>query len=202
MKVQSSNPRLVRPSILYKESFIKGYLELQKEGVSIEAEIEYIDSHFLEFTSSLANFSKKKWYKPWFIPETIYWLVENQEFLGRISIRHRLNKDYYNFKGHIGYAIIPSKRNKGYGNMILKLALVEAQKMGLTKVLITCDSNNTFSKKIIENNGGIYENSKGDIDNTIKLRYWIEIKNVDFHCPLDSTTLRHLKIIDFHYFLL
>ncbi|MBC2855175.1 GNAT family N-acetyltransferase [Cetobacterium sp. 2A] len=178
MKVQCSKAQLIKPSVFYKDSFIKGYLEFQKEGMNIEAEIEYIDSHFLEFTNALTNFSKKKWYNPWFIPETIYWLVENEKFLGRVSIRHRLNKNYYNFKGHIGYAVIPSQRNKGHGNTILRLALIEAEKLGMTRVLVTCDSNNIFSKKIIENNGGVYENSKEDIDKTIKLRYWIEIKNV------------------------
>ena len=57
-------------------------------------------------------------------------------------------------KSQIFYKIRKSKRNKGYGNLILKLALIETNNIGFKKVRINCDDKNEFSKKIILKNGG------------------------------------------------
>lgn len=55
--------------------------------------------------------------------------------------------------GHIGYGVRYSEWNKGYGTLMLKLALEKAKAMGLGKVLITCDDDNAASAKVMENNG-------------------------------------------------
>ena len=108
-----------------------------------------------------------------FCPTSIFWLVKNNEYIGRISIRHELNKWLLNYGGHIGYEICPTKRKSGYGKTILKLGLDKAKKMGLRKVLITCDSDNIASKKIIELNSGKFENKLVMDTGVEKLRYWI-----------------------------
>lgn len=46
--------------------------------------------------------------------------------------------------------------------------------MNVNKVLITCFDDNTYSKKIIEKNGGILEN-KIPFENNFMCRYWIEL---------------------------
>lgn len=175
MKVLNSKIVLVIPDIKYKETFISGYNEFKKENTFIEANLCYINNNFETFVEQLKNLSNKIWYNPFFIPETIYWLIIDGKFVGRLSIRHRLNRDYLKYKGHIGYAIIPSERNQSYGNLILKLGLEKAKQMGFSKVLLTCRVDNLASKKIIEKNNGVYENSKTDRDGSIKLRYWINI---------------------------
>jgi predicted acetyltransferase len=64
----------------------------------------------------------------------------------------------------------------GYGKEILRLALVEAKKLGLSKVLIDPNEDNTGSWKIVEANGGelesIVEIEKGKPK---RRRYWITI---------------------------
>ena len=57
------------------------------------------------------------------------------------------------YGGHIGYVVRFSKWGKGYGTMMLCMALEEARKMGLSEVLITCDDNNTASARVMEHNG-------------------------------------------------
>lgn len=70
--------------------------------------------------------------------------------VGVVRVRHQ----DISTAGHIGYDISPSYRNKGYGTQILKLALVEAEKIGIKEVMVTCDVDNIASKKIIEKNNG------------------------------------------------
>lgn len=96
--------------------------------------------------------------------------------MGHANIRHALNDSLRLKNGNIGYHIAPTHRRKGYGTKILALALIEAKKIGLNKVLITCDENNLGSTKIIEKNGGVLANIieiEGDAFRT--KRYWIEL---------------------------
>jgi predicted acetyltransferase len=66
----------------------------------------------------------------------------------------RVEKMIITTGGHIGYDISPDFRNKGYGNMVLTLALEKAKAFELNEVVITCNIENAVSKKIIENHGG------------------------------------------------
>ena len=42
------------------------------------------------------------------------------------------------FGGHIGYAVRPLERRKGYAKINLYIGLKEAHKLGLKKVMIGC----------------------------------------------------------------
>ena len=106
----------------------------------------------------------------------MYWLIDKGEVVGRVHIRHTLNNFLFNYGGHIGYYIKPSKRKMGYGKKILELALVKAKKMGISRVLLTCDDNNIGSQKVIESCGGILENIvQENKDKLLKRRYWIKL---------------------------
>ncbi len=108
------------------------------------------------------------------VRQSTYWLVDNNEIIGRVAIRHTLTEHLLREGGHIGYDIRPSKRKMGYGKKILSLAILKAKALGIDKILVTCSESNIGSKKIIEANGGILEN-RVDVGNgrTAKLRYWI-----------------------------
>lgn len=57
--------------------------------------------------------------------------------------------------GHIGYAVVPWKRRRGYATAALALMLVEARREGLDHVLLTTDPDNEPSQKVILANGGV-----------------------------------------------
>lgn len=108
-------------------------------------------------------------------PSYTYWLTNiKDEILGVVRIRTSLNNEFVRrIAGHIGYDISPLFRRKGYGNLLLKLALEKTVMINLDKVLITCDDDNIPSKKVIENNGGKFESRI--LKNTELLRYWITL---------------------------
>ena len=56
--------------------------------------------------------------------------------------------------GHIGYAVVPWKRNRGYATEALRLMLDEARAVGLDYVEITAKPGNPASHKVITANGG------------------------------------------------
>ena len=111
--------------------------------------------------------------------------------MGQLSVRPELGTPYLvTYGGHVGYSIRPGRRRRGYGQIILSLALRECIGMGLARLLVTCDSDNIASKKIIERNGGEFESAM-DMDvralkaegrrrreKVRKLRYWIDLDPV------------------------
>lgn len=103
----------------------------------------------------------------------------DQKMVGICNIRHHLDQNFLiNFAGHIGYSVCPSERRQGYAKEQLRLALIEAGKLGIAKVLVTCDNHNIASEKTILANGGIYENTYIDPENHSQTkRFWIEVNH-------------------------
>ena len=111
------------------------------------------------------------------VPWTTYWLVRDGErLLGLTDLRHELNNRLRIEGGHIGYNIRPSERRKGYGTLILKLALEKAKARGIERALVTCDTDNIGSGKIIRRNGGVFD-GESPSPHTGKpvSRYWIDL---------------------------
>lgn len=57
--------------------------------------------------------------------------------------------------GHIGYAVVPWKRRRGYATRALGLILSEARAEGLEYVEITTDPDNVASQRVAMANGGV-----------------------------------------------
>jgi predicted acetyltransferase len=106
-----------------------------------------------------------------FVPGTSRWVAEDGRLVGFVSIRHELNDNLREVGGHIGYAIRPSERRKGYATAATALALEECRRRGIGHVLVTCDDTNLASAAVIERNGGVLEDIRG-----VKRRYWIDLK--------------------------
>jgi predicted acetyltransferase len=61
--------------------------------------------------------------------------------------------------GHIGYAVVPWKRNRGYATAALRLLLADLRAeglpaRGLSHVDLTTDPGNPASQRVITANGG------------------------------------------------
>jgi len=103
------------------------------------------------------------------VPATHLWWVEGLQFIGRLSIRHRLTPWLLDYSGHIGYDVRPSARRRGHATAMLREALPWCVDLGIDPVLVTCDADNVASRKVIERNGGQFEDQRD-----VKLRYWIK----------------------------
>ncbi len=130
---------------------------------------------YKDFSYFLDNLEIKKGNSK-LVPDSTFFLYDDSKniLIGAINIRHSLNDYLLKYGGHIGNGIRPSLRNLGYGTKIIELGLKECKKLGITKVLMTCNKNNIGSKKAIINNGGILENEVIK-DNEIIERYWIDL---------------------------
>ena len=103
-----------------------------------------------------------------YVPSTELWWVEDDEFLGRICVRHRLTPALLEMGGHIGYDVRRSARRRGHATAMLHAALGIAHEMGIDSALVTCDVGNVGSRTVIELNGGVLEDEREG-----KLRFWV-----------------------------
>ena len=75
--------------------------------------------------------------------------------------------------GHLGYAIVPWKRRRGYATQALRQLLpVAARLTALLRLSATCDSGNLASKAVIEANGGVLDPETAHSET---LTYWIPL---------------------------
>lgn len=111
---------------------------------------------------------------PW-VAATFLLAVVGDDVVGRTSIRHGLNDYLLAAGGHIGYAVRPQFRRRGFATEILKQSLIVARSYDVGRVLVTCDEDNEASARVIIRCGGVLENI---VDNPEggprKRRYWID----------------------------
>ncbi|MEO8900153.1 MAG: GNAT family N-acetyltransferase [Polyangiaceae bacterium] len=110
------------------------------------------------------------------VPSTFLFAYLDMRIVGRVSIRHSLNEFLQRVGGHIGYVVVPEFRRRGVATEMLAQALLLArEKLGIQRVLVTCDDDNIGSIRTIEKNGGMLENvTTGPDLEKPKRRYWIE----------------------------
>ena len=182
---------LARPSSHYKHSHIDAIRESREidHRKMSEEELASIEENFLVYIQLLLDWEDKTKIPQGWVPSSVYWLVLDEPepvdrvdnegkgvYIGRLNLRHELSKTLYEVGGHIGYEIRPSMRQRGYGKEILRLGLEKARTRGLQHVLVTCDETNIGSKKIIEANGGRFQNAVTQEGSPVKkLRYWITV---------------------------
>ena len=172
-----ANITLQKPSIRYKDSYLEmlqEYRELEEKLIPWVLTLDAVP--FQGLVETLHKQEKGFDLPPGYTPGSTFWLVENdRRILGATNIRHYLNDGLRRIGGHIGYGIRPSERQKGYATLMLRLALEKARKLGIPKVLLTCDKSNIASAKVMLNNGAMLE-SEEQIDGRKTQRYWITIQ--------------------------
>ncbi len=136
-----------------------------------------ITSNFPAHVTRLRDYARGRGLGRGRVPYTTYWLATGDgRIVGESRLRHRLTPELMHEGGHIGYLIRPACRRLGHGTHILALTLDKARERGLARVLVTCDTDNTGSARIIEKNGGVFESEVISRHSGKPVsRYWIRL---------------------------
>ncbi|MFE6647299.1 GNAT family N-acetyltransferase [Nocardioides sp. NPDC057772] len=106
-----------------------------------------------------------------------FWITEGSEVVGFIQLRHALNEFLENVGGHVGYSVRSSARRRGHAARALGLVLDEARRLGLDRVMLTCDDDNEASARTIESQGGELQDviDAAAYGYGLTRRYWIKL---------------------------
>ncbi|WP_406474781.1 GNAT family N-acetyltransferase [Streptomyces sp. NBC_01615] len=106
----------------------------------------------------------------WGVPSTVFWYVSGAHYLGTLVVRHSLTPELAEAGGHVGYHVVRPWRRQGHATGMLAAGLVECRRLGLDRVLLTCDAGNEPSRRVIQSNGGVPDGRAHGED-----RYWISL---------------------------
>ena len=158
-------PRLGAPTTRVKTSYLVGE---QADCLLRGTSTEWLADASSDFEAFVA--ARRGVQKLWGVPATISWYISRQFYLGTLVIRHELTDDLFDVGGHIGYHVVAPWRRQGHATRMLADGLVRARRLGLTRVLLTCEPDNFASRKVIVANGGQPDGRRCGED-----RFWIAL---------------------------
>ena len=172
------------PSVELKEKIIDFLDEFVKYGSDIHGSGS-LDRIFRGFTFEQALERCLKMEDPEYAasiahcPGKTFLLTRENDgrIVATLNLRWDLNEAMLRFAGHIGYAVRPTERRKGYAKINLYAGLREAEKLGLDKVMIGCNAENTGSNRTVTALGGVLERSGTDPeDGMLTNVYWMNVR--------------------------
>ena len=169
------NIKLVRLSPLYKRQLF----DMMEEWLAAEQHFSPYairKNDYRDFEYYLEHLERKT-EEDGLVPNSVFFALDTDRdiFVGAVDIRHYLNDGLLVTGGHIGDGVRPSERRKGCATAMIALALEECRKLGIPRVLMTCDKDNTGSAKSIVKNGGVLENEVINEEGVLEQRYWITL---------------------------
>ena len=147
--------KLVKPSKKYLQAFLDVVDDYRSDTnqfkeVQVGKLITAIDENKAdEYIKSLRDAERGIGLPDGYVPSTSFWLMDDDKWVGAFAIRHRLTPHLEQEGGHIAGNISPKYRGKYSSFIGAKLVLAAAHKMGLKRVLITCNAGNSASYRAI-----------------------------------------------------
>ena len=161
----SEPPRLMWPTEDVRVSYLVGE---QADCLLRGTSTDWLAEASSDFTGYVAD--RRGVHVRWGVPATIFWYISGEYYLGTLVIRHQITPELAEAGGHIGYHVVAPWRRQGHATRMLAAGLGQCRELGLDRVLLTCDSDNEPSRRVILANGGVPDGQKRGED-----RFWIAL---------------------------
>ncbi|NLE21799.1 MAG: GNAT family N-acetyltransferase [Actinobacteria bacterium] len=176
----AARPRLERPDVRFHASFLAALGECHAEGRHLHIAATPLEDpeEFGRYCAAvnagverpgepdffLARLNGTPFPAAWidgYVPQTVLWWTAGDEYIGRLSIRHRLTPHLLYHGGNIGFEVRPTARRRGHATRMLAAALPLAADLGISPARLDCDVANVASRRVIEKNGGVLDEERG-----------------------------------------
>src|SRR5260221_7725031 len=97
--------RLISPSNQFKEQYLQALEESKNETNGTQLNKPAENQSFEDLVHQLKNYAAGLDLPKGWVPDSVFWLVDKEDFIGRVSIRHELTETLLKKGGHIGYYI-------------------------------------------------------------------------------------------------
>ena len=127
---------------------------VQDENGFINAAYGFSREEFQEYVKLRKQNSEGVNLPEGFVPDTVYLLETEGEYVGIFNLRHRLTEGLIHGAGHIGYGISPKYRGKGYATKGLEMLLEIARKIvPEEEIYLSVHKDNLTSLNVQKKNG-------------------------------------------------
>lgn len=145
-----------------EQAFLRGVDELGGEELTTYTFVWQPGMSFAESLARLEDAKRGVGIPEGFVPSTMLYGFVQDRIVGRLSIRHVLSARLRLRGGHVGYAVLPPYRRRGYGRAMMLEALPFCAALGLREILATCADDNVASRRILESASGVLESTSWD----------------------------------------
>lgn len=162
---------IVKADISHSSAFHLYVIACIDDGLDIYTGISDGSDAYLERRIA---YSKGEGLPEGWTPASTYFCIDSREILGVIRVRHGTSEYIHDVIGHIGYETKPQARGRGIASHMLSWVLHHV----LTEsAIITCESGNIASQKVIERCGGLFLSTfYSEQDQQEVLRYQLDPK--------------------------
>ena len=94
--------KLIKPDKKYADSYYRAVEGYKENNIRL---YEFFDMPFEKIAKYTDDMEKGQNLPNGWVPATCLWFVDEQEFLGEISIRHELTENLEKLGGHVGYGV-------------------------------------------------------------------------------------------------
>lgn len=147
---------LITPSLQYEDSY-RSYIDELADEERYPFTLDLNSDHFPALVDLLRRYSEGTSVPDGLVANTTFWLVEGEEIIGVSNLRHHLTERLMRLGGHIGFGVRPSARGKGVAKELLRQTIIEADRRGLSELIVICLEENEASSRVIVANGGLLE---------------------------------------------
>jgi predicted acetyltransferase len=171
--------RFARPDASFRDSWLEALREYHDEGrhdeldedllADCEAFARYCDAVNAAvvrpgepdfYLAELRGTAPRGEWRDGYVPYTVLWWTAGHDYLGRLTIRHRLTPHLLYHGGNIGFEVRPSARRRGHATAMLAAALPLAAALGIDPARLDCEAGNVASRRVIEANGGLLDEER------------------------------------------
>ena len=141
------------------------------------------DSFYKVIIPRLINYSNRINLAPLKVPETYFFLWDDNKIVGLFKVRHYLDENLVISGGHVSYGILKEYRNMGYATTGLKLVIEKCKNIiREDEIYMSLHKNNFYSLKVMLNCGAyVYDETKDEYLTKIKLFDRVDLDSNEFN---------------------
>ncbi|MGO9081981.1 MAG: GNAT family N-acetyltransferase [Streptosporangiaceae bacterium] len=127
-------PHLTWPTAAVRTSYLVGE---QADCLLNGLPTDWLGPASEDFAAFIAE--RRGVHERWGVPSTVFWYVSGEYYLGTLVVRHQLTPRLAQAGGNVGYHVIVPWQRQGHATRMLAAGLTECRRLGLDRVLLTCD---------------------------------------------------------------
>jgi predicted acetyltransferase len=141
---------LALPSERYRRSYLAADQEFVAEGPIAEGKFIATEETFGKMLEGIEGVRSGERIPPGFVQQLELWLVEGDEYLGKVQLRREVVEP----RDHVGVAIRPSCRRRGLAIRALELARPHIVELGVNPIIVRCAAANLAACAVVSHYGG------------------------------------------------